>query len=122
MKGRPPIWAWEKKPDLRHNVHIGKGEKGVRLELEVPSVELLASNFGAWHCVLNDHYLTSTDAETDKAFSDDGYTRDQIESSWQKVFDLDYCTSVAGYGSAVQLTMPALELHYMKKAQAFRGR
>lgn len=121
LRGRPPIWAWQTKPDLRHNAHLEKGEKGVRLELEVPSVELLASNYSAWHCVLNDHYLTSTDAETDKAFSDDGYTRDEIELSWQKVFDLDYCVS-ADYGSAVQLTMPALELHYVKKAQAFRGR
>jgi hypothetical protein len=126
LNGRPPIWAWADKPDLRTLGRWGKGEKLVRLELEVLQVNLLSSNFAAWHCILNDHYLTSNDDESNKEFPEDGgesgYTRAEIELSWQRVFDLDFCAGQAGYGGPVQVTLPSIELSQVKRVKKFTGR
>lgn len=125
LNGRPPIWAWKDKPDLRKS-GWGKGEKLVRIELELPQSNTLASNFDAWHCVLNDHYLTSNDDESDKEFpeggGESGYTRDEIKRSWQRVFDLEFCTSQAEYDGHTQVTFPAIELSHVKRVKAFKGR
>lgn len=118
LDGRPPIWGWTHKPDLRRSGHLGKGERGVRLELSLPYGGFLPSNFGAWHCVLNDHYLYTSDADVER----DDYTRDMIEASWPSIFDLDFCTMRAGYGDVTQVTFPRLELQQVKRVKAFTGR
>jgi len=94
----------------------------------------LASNFAAWHCVLNDHFLPINDAELDKAFSDDDpYTKEQVLLSWQRIFDLKLCIAGEelengdfeiqdGYDGATQITFPSIKLEYVKRVKAFKGR
>jgi hypothetical protein len=118
---KPPIWAWTQKPDLRHAGHLPRGEQGVRLEFDIPPTSVLVSNFDAWHCILNDSFLTLTDAEHDVAFSECGYPRQDVVTSWERVFDLDACQN-GGYGVTAQATFPYLDLTHLRKVQAFTGR
>ena len=119
LKGRPPMWAWATKPDLRGAYHFARGVEGVRLELEVPDKLVLASNFEAWHCVLNDIYLVTSDDELEGMFD---RPRCEIEASWQKIFQLEHVSGLPGYTDCVQVTFPAIELDYVIGATHFVGR
>jgi len=64
-----PIWAWyqwegrRRKPDLRANGHLARGERGVRVELEVADGRVLLSDFDLWHYVLNYWYLPKSEKD-----------------------------------------------------------
>ncbi len=123
LHGRCPMWAWAHKPDLRSVGHAARGEAAVRLELEVPVVDCLVSNFSAWHCVLNDHFMVINDAEMAKEFDGkvSGYTRAEISQSWLRIFDLALCAD-SGYGDLCQVTFPGIELSQVRKVTRFKGR
>jgi len=114
-KDAMPLWAWyqyegadRRKPDLRACGHLPKGERGVRLELQVADDRVLLSDFDLWHYVLNYWYLPETE-EAEEAFEKKlaqaglsfykcdhqhplphaGYRRD-IEKSWERIFDVDW--------------------------------
>ena len=120
LKGRCPMWAWSHKPDMRLTAHSWRGAHGVvRLELEVPDELVLLSNFEAWHCVLNDHYLVTNDEELEKMFD---YPRDEVVASWQKIFDLKHCSGVPGYCDWAQATFPTIELDYIISVRDYAPR
>lgn len=119
LKGRPPMWAWTTKPDLRSSYHLEKGEKGVRLELEVPDELVLVSNFEAWHCVLNDHFVVTNDDELEMMFN---YPRSEVEASWQKIFQLEHINALPGYSDRAQATFPLIELDRVVRSTAFVSR
>jgi hypothetical protein len=105
FSGNYPIWVWIKpKPDLRHTGYVTKGRKAVRLELLISEDRILKSDYDAWHCVLNEWYLSLTDKESDmfdyelerreikyplflKKLPDD--LKQQVIDSWERIFDLD---------------------------------
>lgn len=116
LHGRPPIWGWTKKPDLRQRGHLPPRVRGVRLELDVPDDHVLCSNFDAWHAVLNDHALSFVDAELDP-----GLSRRQVEQSWEGIFDLGRCAG-AGYGDLVQATFRWIDLCEVARATEFVAR
>ncbi|MDP9440103.1 MAG: DUF3841 domain-containing protein [Actinomycetota bacterium] len=64
--GRPPIWCWLEKPDMRGIWGLG-GVPVVRAELEIPSERVLVSDFELWHVPLNNGYLAAERAD-DEAF------------------------------------------------------
>ena len=111
LGGRPPIWAWTEKPDLRQGGYLSKGEKGVRMELLVPDNLILLSNFEAWHFVLNNWNLPYDveDADIDK----------KNEKSWERIFELD---NLKGYNKAVQATLPFLKLEWVIGSTFFIAR
>ena len=95
-----PIWAWNKKPDLRKKMfsdYIKSGE--YLIELEVPDNLCLISDFSLWHCVLNDMVVCkwNTDA-SDKLY--DLYKKIEVkdkakydvlkEKSWERIFNIKY--------------------------------
>lgn len=106
-----PIWAWyqweghRKKPDLRYRAHIGKGEQGVRLEIDCPDSRAVLSNFDLWHYVLNYWYVPTSEADGlafeaelagrglsffhQKPLPDESYHR-SIVDSWDRIFDLEW--------------------------------
>ena len=111
-KSAQPIWAWhqwngeqQRKPDLRSGGYLEKCQTGVRLELDVDHRRVLLSDFGLWHFVLNYWYLPTSEqggdefeAEskasglsffTTKPLPDVRFHR-AIESSWERIFDLDF--------------------------------
>ncbi|RJE90542.1 DUF3841 domain-containing protein [Paenibacillus sp. 1011MAR3C5] len=50
-EGGFPVWLWTKRPDLRCNGKLPKGERGVLLEVQLDEDEVLISDFQAWHIV-----------------------------------------------------------------------
>lgn len=82
--GEYPIWLWVDRPDLRESGHLGKGEEGVLLKVEIDEKDVLLSHFQAWHILLNQSYL-----ELEINEDEPEYNKDEIEKSWEMIFDLD---------------------------------
>lgn len=97
-----PLWAWHtrewqhKKPDFRTR---GLGDRGRRyacIEFEIPDEEILLSDFGAWHLVLNKGWYSDSKNEKEWEKLNDWYDALPIEEqnrlmmeSWQKIFDVE---------------------------------
>lgn len=117
MIGRPspeamPLWAWQQwlgdrraRPDLRSACHLPPGERGVRIEFEADSASVVLSDFNLWHFPLNYWYIGASEEDSDAFEAElatrglDQYTQKplpdsvyhkRIESSWDRVFDLDW--------------------------------
>jgi len=106
----PPVWAWSTKPEPGTVEEWSAPESKdsfVLMEIEVPDNKVLVTNFDAWHCVLNDGFCSFTDEEMDNYFDRDLYSRQDIEDSWQRIFDLDGCKK-AGWGSHHQVVFQQL--------------
>lgn len=120
LKTKCPIWAWTHKPDMRTAGHSYRGDYGVvLLEIEVPDALVLLSHFGAWHSVLNDHYLVTCDAELERMFD---HSQEEVEESWQKIFDCEIMAAIPGYDDWFQATFPTIEVDYIVKTREFGPR
>jgi hypothetical protein len=106
-RARFPWWGWYRwegtrraRPDLRAGGHLRKGQRGVRLELEIAAERVLLSDFEKWHFVLSNWYLSEDEADDDQ-FSrqtkqaghrhDDRWPeplRSKVLASWERIFDL----------------------------------
>lgn len=126
-----PIWLWPTKPDLRHRGHLPSGQAGVRLTVEIPSQDVVLSDFDAWSCLLNGSYLP-VDEQDERSFelrrkaSGVGlglaWLQDQfqqeIEDSWSRIFDLNNYLS-EGYHQA---TTGPISLDKVVKVEHFIAR
>ena len=65
--GRPPIWYWLEKPNMRGTSWGPGGVRVVRAALEIPAERVLVSDFDLWHVPLNNGYLAVDEAD-DGAF------------------------------------------------------
>jgi hypothetical protein len=102
-RGHYPWWGWHSpRPDLRCSGHLPRGNRGVRLELELDPAEVLLSDFDAWHVVLNRGYLALSEKEEEawyQHFEESVPDRwawplpepwhSDILSSWERIFDLE---------------------------------
>ena len=109
-EGHYPWWGYEHFLDLRfYRWHVGEyGVRLVRLGLAVPRERVLASAYGAWHCVLNRGYLPASlvweeyeqaldawEAEVRSHGSDDRQNplpepwESQMRASWERIFDVE---------------------------------
>lgn len=95
-----PVWAWVRwspespRPDLRASGHLPHGTHGVRIELLVPEERVLISDYELWHMVLNDSYLSWSEAEDERwcARAESGGVTAEVlqrekEASWERIFD-----------------------------------
>ena len=112
-----PIWAWHSwdfkhvKPDLRRT-EFRVIEDSIMYEVELPSSDVLLSDFDNWHYVLNDWYLSSTwnekDWENEEAWFDSlpqDIQKQKMLESWERIFDIEpYETDFAAKGKFVQAT------------------
>lgn len=134
-----PLWAWyqyagsrRRKPDLRSGGYLPKGERGVRLELEMDERAVLLSDFDLWHYVLNDWYLPASveDAETFAAWlaqgaEPEGPHRQAIVASWRRIFAIEWAArgiAEAKSDKAIQATFWELRLENVRQVQAFVAR
>lgn len=94
---RCPIWVWHKHegrrkpPDLRSAWHLPRGERGVRIELELSSDRVRLSQFEMWTWVLSGDYIPLSDAEDvriERLRIAGKLTSQLVENSWSRVFDL----------------------------------
>ncbi|MGC4044603.1 MAG: DUF3841 domain-containing protein [Armatimonas sp.] len=121
---RWPVWAWEKKPDLRSYLGRNNKEPYVRLTLEVPDSDVLLSEFEDWHFVLWNSYLALTEAEAD---ANENATLAERETSWERIFDLDYVRDAWQGGGGrearhVQATLWEIRREYVRRAEIFMPR
>jgi hypothetical protein len=135
-RGRPPVWAWHsfnpplrRKPDLRSSYSLTTpGTRAVRLVIDVPDRLVLLSDFEAWHAVLNNWYLSFSEAEHDRkeALEDRGrLTRSMIESSWNRIFDLragDPVWRGEPDERQIQACLPYLTASWVLETTPFRAR
>lgn len=93
-RGRFPVWCWHRpKPDLRYKGFLPEGMKGVRIEFVKTEDEVLQSDFGSWHCILNNLYLPLTETEQRQweersALMPPAQRQTEIEQSWERIFAL----------------------------------
>lgn len=151
---RYPIWAWFKhqgkkhgKPDMRESGHGEKGERVVRLRLEIPKGRVLLSDYDDWHFALNYWYLGNDEADSDAfddelqrrgikfpelqalATSDDESVADirkRIEDSWERMFDVTR-PAVNGWNfdwdmRSIQATFWELRMSDITKVEHFIAR
>lgn len=86
-----PVWAYTRRPSWRkfHRSWSPESRRDlVRITALVPRDRVLLSDLDLWHLPLNHGYLSLTEAE-DNAISQANLSREQIEESWQRIFDLD---------------------------------
>ena len=135
-KGGYPVWAYpEQKPDLRQS-QFSPGVKGVRIGFVAEPVDILISDFDAWHAVLGGHYL-STDEEDEVTFNagreffsvwrdgeSDPEHASKIVESWERIFDLELLRSAPGwYGAGeLQATLGAVTLEQVTDVTPFISR
>jgi hypothetical protein len=135
-EGRMPVWFWHApKPDLRRRFHVPKGVHAVRIELELPRDRALLLDFDTWHCVLNRWRLSLSSRESREW---DHKTRgldqfraplsplleQELQASWQRVFDFDLLKRMKMWGSAdhIQGVTEYLELQEVRSVKEFVGR
>lgn len=125
-----PIWAWyqytdihHRRPDLRRSSHLPKGTNGVRIKFLKSTTEVLLSDFVLWHHPLAYKSYIPIDEADDLNFDEKlmktGLSnkefnllpvtiKNEIESSWQKIFDLDLENEYISYSKnekGIQATM-----------------
>ena len=110
--GAFPIWFWySPKPDLRRSGYWAGGQRGLRIELEVPFAKILLSDFNTWHCVLNRWHLSISSRESRKwDRKTNGFNHfnaklpapyeDELQSTWERIFDLSLIRRAKLWGAA----------------------
>ncbi|NUB11251.1 DUF3841 domain-containing protein [Azospirillum brasilense] len=86
-----PVWAYIRRPSWRkfHRSWSPESRRDlVRITAVVPCERALLSDLDLWHLPLNHAYLSLTEAE-DEAVNQFMLSRERIEESWQRIFDID---------------------------------
>ena len=135
-KGGFPIWFWHfPKPDLRHDAHVRRGERSVRIELEIPRARVLLLGFQTWHCVLNRWHLSCSRHESRewdrkvKGFNQflgplPPILEAELQSTWERVFDLRLLRRTRMWGSIdeIQGVTEYVMLTEVRRIDKFIGR
>lgn len=137
-----PIWFWyqwenasRRRPDLRQAGHLLRGERGVLLECRVSKDAVLLSDFGLWHYVLNNWYLSASQGEQDAFEWDADPTHSSASvathwsktKSWEWIFDLDFANIEEDYPPSraekcIQGVTWELCLEQVRQVQIFTAR
>lgn len=137
-----PIWAWfqfenytNNKPDIR-KYRLPKGEKNVRLTVEMDRKDVLFSDVELWENVFAHQIPVIGDPDFLKNIPDEdlpylGYSDDLfpnlsekhqnlIKSTWPNIFNLNIGKS--WHSKRIQATFWTLKLSNVKKVEYFTGR
>ena len=126
-----PVWAWHtlagqnKKPDLRGTeFRYYTGEQAC-IELEIPDHEVVLSDEGDWHIVLNDSYCVSDMENFDNEYEwFDSLSDEEKEivkrKSWEQIFDVMHEDGTTAM--YIQATFWELHLEDVKNVRFFKGR
>jgi hypothetical protein len=149
---RYPVWAWyqrdgkRRKPDMRQTAYATKGERIVRLTIEVNDEDVVLSDFDLYHYPLNYWYLPLNEEEgkmADEKYPSIWYQQDLIRglllepandpmfcemlwASWDRIFDLSIEDDGYLFGTmdrkSIQATMWQLNLENVIKVEEFIAR
>ena len=127
-----PVWAWYQFVG-KHYVDLRKerwecgtdGERMVCMSIEIPEEQVLLSDFGMWHFVLNrwpisdseeeakciDEYLEHTEKDEADAF---------LNENWEHIFDITpFENEWTSRGNDIQATFWELKRENVKKVRFF---
>jgi hypothetical protein len=119
FSGDYPVWAWLKRPSTRPSVwRRAAGEATVLVSASVPRHRLLLSAFDDWHAVLNNGYLSRTEAEDATVEAAGAPTTAQRRASWTRIFEVGRSRSAEevqwrGAGLFVQACIDRIHLSEM---------
>lgn len=120
MNGHYPVWCWDEFPDIGTGGHIGQGNKGVVLTVELPDDDVLMSEFSYWHLVLGQSAIyDAIEAYDTEEEPDPLYMR----KSWEKIFDRAWCEAMAAQSEAsptYQYVIHRIELHQVRAVMPFK--
>jgi hypothetical protein len=123
LNGNYPIWCWDEFPDLGRGGHIGEGNRGVVLTVEIPDEEVLASEFSYWHHVLSNFPLYETLEEYDR---EDEPDERFVRQSWERIFDKAWCEASVADQPNVELVYQhvthRIDLTQVRAVMPFVGR
>lgn len=93
-----PVWAWyrwegkRKRQDLRRAGYAERGTPMVQITFEAEESEFLLSDFDSWNCGLGRGFLVCNEDELNDFYDNNpNPTQQEIEPSWQRIFDLTCC-------------------------------
>ncbi|MGF7050173.1 hypothetical protein J2T13_004698 [Paenibacillus sp. DS2015] len=118
-----PIWLWTEKPDLRRSGHFYGGTHAVSLEVEILSLQVLLSDFDAWHSVLNDSFLALDEVEWDTFYRNE--LSMSKEESWERIFDLGLLKGSPWWNDSeqhLQGVSGKIEISHVRKVREFIAR
>jgi hypothetical protein len=123
------------KPDLRHGAHLPGGERGVRIEVELPRDRVLLLDFETWHCVLNRWHLSCSWRESrewdrktkglDQFWSPlPPILEAELQSTWERVFDFELLRRAKIWGpiDKIQGVTDRILLEEVRNVKEFAGR
>ncbi|WP_214837722.1 DUF3841 domain-containing protein [Exiguobacterium sp. s36] len=121
LNGNYPVWCWDEFPDLSIGGHIGQGNKGVVLTVELPDDDVLPSELSYWHLVLGQSAIYDTiEAYDTEEEAEPAYTR----KSWEKIFDQEWCEVMAANQTiaapSYQYVIHRIELHHVRAVMPFQ--
>lgn len=131
-----PVWAWytydgvHGELNLDKESYVGKGQKAVCLEIEIPDNEVVLTDFENWHCVLNNAYCSNALSEEEWDRDMEWYDSIGMEEqkkvkveSWQRVFDVTpIINDFVANGMYVQATFWSLKLENVRNVRFFVGK
>lgn len=98
----------------------------LRLTLDVPDELVLLNDYEDWHAVLNNHYLSASEAEYDRmeVLEDANKLEQHVkEASWQRIFDLTQWGDPDWIGNKdeplIQACTPWFEHAWVRKVERF---
>lgn len=120
-----PVWAWAFKPDLRKSCWCASGKKCVRIEFEIDEKDIFITDYGNWHCALNDFpfFDIEDDDEWEKVYREfcllrgDDYTK-ALEKSWEGFI----YSEIPSNEHRAQITFWELKKEQIKKVHHFISR
>lgn len=127
-----PVWAWVQwegcrgRRDLRYAGYGARGTPMVQIEFEADEKDMLLSDFDDWHLVLNRTYIADSEKEFDDFYGDLGENcQQEIEASWQKVFELGRYTpgwNTPPWQKSIQATLWEVCNYQVKKVEFFTAK
>lgn len=130
-----PLWAWRsyhgrqhRKPDLRMSMHLPRGTRGVRIELEVTASQMLLSQFEMWVWILGGRFVPKNAREweeKERLRRAGRLTQESVRQSWERIFDLRFGDE--GFWGpfehrGIQACLPTLRLSDIRRIDRFVAR
>ncbi len=125
FSGHYPLWAWPRRSNLRQLRKVSPANS-FWITARVPVSRILASDYMAWHSILNQGAITKTEEEWDAFYPTIGphLPLDLAQATWPLVFDLKACQSLWGETSPkshVQLCVDGLYAQDILSIKPLKG-
>lgn len=97
----PPVWFWTTRPNVPYVGGYGfEGDVRYLITAEIPEDRIRFIDLAMWSFVLNGHYLAKNEEEWE-ALENNTPTKEEIELSWDRIFDEKFERDLTWLGEAI---------------------